>query len=166
MFRITAVCTGNICRSPMAEYLIRTELEAAGVDGVVVSSSAVSEWEIGNPIDARAGALLDRQGIDTTGHVARQFDASDFERTDLVLALDTDHYAALRQLAPSPEDAEKVRMLRSFDPDVSEAGLSAQGIYDPWFGDEGDFETAHRLIMAAMPGLIQYIRSSARPADS
>ncbi len=150
----------------MAEYLLRTELEAAGIDDVVVTSSAVSEWELGNPIDARAGALLARQGIDTAGHVARQFDASDFENVDLVLALDTDHYAALRRMAPTPEAEEKVRMLRSFDPEVAEAGLSAQGIYDPWFGDEGDFETTHRLIMSAMPGLVEYIRSAARPADS
>ncbi|MBG6084213.1 low molecular weight protein-tyrosine-phosphatase [Zhihengliuella flava] len=159
MFRINAVCTGNICRSPMAEYLLRVALEDAGIDGVDVESSAVTAWEVGNTIDDRAGARLDADGIDAAGHVARQFTPADYD-ADLILALDTDHYTHLRRGAPTPEAEAKVRMLRSFDPQVADRGPADQGIYDPWYGDAADFEATYDLIAAALPGLVEYVRDA------
>ncbi|MEE1622326.1 low molecular weight protein-tyrosine-phosphatase [Zafaria sp. Z1313] len=161
MYRITAVCTGNICRSPMAEYLIRGALESAGVDGVVVDSAGTSDGEAGNPVDPRAAAVLTRAGLDPSKHVARRFEAADFADADLVLALDTDHYARLRRLAPGPQDAAKVRLLRSFDPAVADKGPSGQGIYDPWYGDAADFALCHEMIRAALPGLVEHVRLEA-----
>ena len=72
MYRIVTVCTGNICRSPMAEYLLRRAAEESGLDGVVVDSAGVSDEEQGNPIDPRARKVLARLGIDTQDHSARQ----------------------------------------------------------------------------------------------
>jgi protein-tyrosine phosphatase len=159
MYRITTVCTGNICRSPLAEYMLRAALEEAGIDGVQIDSAGTSDWEIGNPIDPRASALLTARNIDAARHTARQFTAGSFADTDLVLALDTDHYAELRRLAPTAQDREKVVLLRSFDPAVADKGQSEQGIYDPWYGDEADFETCQQLILAALPGLLEHIRT-------
>lgn len=159
MFRILTVCTGNICRSPMAAYLLRQAVQDAGISDVEITSAATSDWETGNPIDARAAALLTRRGIETSSHVARQFMASDFDEVDLVLALDTDHYTHLRRLATSDTARAKIRMLRSFDPDAAQEAPARQGIYDPWYGDDADFETTYQLIAAALPGLVQHIRN-------
>lgn len=164
MYRITTVCTGNICRSPMAEHLLRAALQDAGIDGVDVDSAGTSDWEIGRPMDPRAAELLTRQGLDPSTHVARQFTAEDFADTDLVLALDTDHFGALRRLAGNETDRSKVHMLRSFDPSVAQEALAQQGIYDPWYGDEADFAITEQLINAALPGLVRHIRT--RTADT
>ncbi|WP_372697217.1 low molecular weight protein-tyrosine-phosphatase [Arthrobacter sp. JSM 101049] len=159
MFRILTVCTGNICRSPMAAYLLRQAVQDAGISDVDITSAATSDWETGNPIDPRAAALLTRRGIETSSHVARQFDAGDFDEVDLVLALDADHYTHLRRLATSDSARTKIRMLRSFDPDSAQEAPARQGIYDPWYGDDADFETTYQLISAALPGLVQHIRN-------
>lgn len=153
------MCTGNICRSPMAEYLLRQAIEEAGLKDVEIASAATSDWETGNPIDARAAGLLGQRGIDASRHVARQFAAGDFAAADLVLALDTDHFNHLRRLATTDADRSKIRMLRSFDPELAQEAPARQGIYDPWYGDEADFETTSQLITAALPGLVQHIRN-------
>ncbi|WP_207344931.1 low molecular weight protein-tyrosine-phosphatase [Arthrobacter sp. E3] len=156
-FRIITVCTGNICRSPMAEFMLADAAEKAGLD-LVVDSAGTSAWEIGNPIDARAKAILARHGIVTPAHTARKFKPSWFAERDLILALDTDHYEDLRALAPNKEAAGKVRMLRSFDPDVAHSEPAQQGIYDPWFGNAKDFEVSWDLISAAIPGILAHAR--------
>lgn len=158
------MCTGNICRSPMAEHLLRAALQDAGIDGVEVDSAGTSDWEIGRPMDPRAAELLTRQGLDPSNHAARQFAAEDFADTDLVLALDTDHFGALRRLAGNETDRSKVHMLRSFDPAVAQEAPAQQGIYDPWYGDEADFAITEQLINAALPGLVRHIRI--RTADT
>lgn len=159
MYRILTICTGNICRSPMAAYLLRAAVQDAGIPDVEISSAATSDWETGNPIDPRAAALLSSQGIDTASHVARQVTTDDLAEVDLVLSLDTEHYNHLRRLAATDTDRAKIRMLRSFDPELSGQAPARQGIYDPWYGDEADFETTSQLISAALPGLVQHIRN-------
>ena len=156
-FRITTVCTGNICRSPMAEFMVAQAAQQAGVD-VVADSAGISAWEVGNPIDPRARGVLARHGIAASHHTARQFDPAWFAERELILALDTDHFHALQALAPTREAAGKVRMLRSFDPEVSGAGMQQQGIYDPWYGDDKDFDASWQLIAAAIPGILAHAR--------
>ncbi|WP_269939588.1 low molecular weight protein-tyrosine-phosphatase [Arthrobacter sp. HY1533] len=156
-YRITTVCTGNICRSPMAEFMVADAAAQAGVD-IVVDSAGTTAWELGKPMDPRAKAVLARHGINPAKHTARSFNPDWFAERDLILALDTDHYDALRALAPSPEAAAKVRMLRSFDPEVASDGPAAQGIYDPWYGDSNDFEASWEFISAAIPGILAHAR--------
>lgn len=164
MYRITIVCTGNICRSPMAAYLLRRAVEDAGIEDVDIDSSGTSDWEIGNPIDPRAAELLTGRGIETSGHVARQFAAAHFADADLVLALDTDHYTALRRMAATDADRAKIRMLRSFDPTLAGEPPAKQGVYDPWFGDKADFTATADMISGALPGLVRHIRSQTADA--
>ena len=156
-YRIITVCTGNICRSPMAEFMLVTAATEAGLD-VEIDSAGTSAWEVGNPIDPRATAVLARHGIPVTGHTARQFNPAWFAERDLILALDTDHYEALRALAPSAAAAAKVRMLRSFDPELAHAQPEQQGIYDPWFGNAKDFDVSWDLISTAIPGILAHVR--------
>lgn len=143
----------------MAEYMLRAAVRKAGIVGVDISSSATSDWEVGNPIDPRAAELLTRQGIESSAHVARRFAATDFADADLVLSLDTEHFNHLRRLATSETDRAKVRMLRSFDPALAQEAPARQGIYDPWYGDEADFQATAQLITAALPGLVQHIKN-------
>jgi protein-tyrosine phosphatase len=164
MYRITAVCTGNICRSPMAEFMIRHALDDAGVTDVDVDSAGTSDWETGNPVDPRAGKLLAADGLDAGAHIARRFTHESFATTSLVLALDMDHYAELRRLAGNPADQAKVHMLRSFDPALSGLGPADQGIYDPWFGDAADFELCRDMIRSALPGLVEHVRKETAEA--
>ena len=155
MYRIITVCTGNICRSPMAAYLIRRAAREAGLDGVVVSSAGISDEERGNPVDPRARTVLVREGIDPSDHSARQFEAAELTDADLVLALDVDHDRALRRMADEAQ-AGKIRLLREFDPAVAHREREDLGIYDPWYGDPGDFEAAYEMIRAAVPGVIEF----------
>ncbi|WP_271395352.1 low molecular weight protein-tyrosine-phosphatase [Neomicrococcus lactis] len=157
MTLIAVICTGNICRSPMAEHMIRAAAEEAGLFEVFVTSAATTGWEVGNPIDPRALTILRELGLNAEDHVARQFEVVEFNNVDLVLALDTEHYMTLRHMAPTVHDRAKVRMLRGFDPQVAHRGVHDQGIYDPWYGDMSDFETVRDLISAAIPGIIAYV---------
>src|SRR5699024_8295260 len=110
-YRIVTVCTGNICRSPMAEYALRQALEQEGLaDRVEVASVGTSGWEIGNPVDSRAGALLSRHGLDAGSHRARQMDASELEQADLILTLDHDHVGPVQRLLDG-EAGQKIRMV-------------------------------------------------------
>lgn len=153
MYRIMTVCTGNICRSPVGEYLIREHARQAGFE-VEVASSAITDYEIGNPIDTRAGRILTARGIDPSGHRASRFVAEDFDRYDLILAMDTPHYLHLKQLARTEDDKAKIRMMRSFDPAMAGKNLDELGIYDPWYGQMRDFEYTTELIDTAARALI------------
>ncbi|WP_342742325.1 low molecular weight protein-tyrosine-phosphatase [Kocuria massiliensis] len=155
MYRIVTVCTGNICRSPMAEYLLRRAAEESGLDGVVVDSAGVSDEEQGNPIDPRARKVLARLGIDTQDHSARQVTRRDLADCDLVLALDLPHEKALRRMASDEEQASKIHLLREFDPAVSDQAHEDLGIYDPWYGDASDFEATFAMIRDAVDGVIE-----------
>lgn len=101
-FRVCFVCTGNICRSPMAESVFRSRLQEAGLDGLVeVDSAGTGGWHEGDGADHRTVSVLAAGGYES-GHTARQFSASWFSRLDLVIALDAGHLRTLRHLAPSP----------------------------------------------------------------
>ena len=158
MTRIITVCTGNICRSPMAEYLIRRAVERADLPEVTVESFGISDEERGNPVDPRAARVLQAEGIDASGHRARQVTAADLAAADLVLALDLPHERALRGLAETERDAEKIHLLREFDPEAAHLKHRSLGIYDPWYGSERDFVYTTGLIDAAARGLINHLK--------
>ena len=103
-YRVCLVCLGNICRSPMAETVLRAEVAAAGLDGaVVVDSAGTGDWHVGDPMDPDARKALARRGHDGPGpktHRARQFEPSWLSRYDLILAMDSRNLADLRRMAP------------------------------------------------------------------
>lgn len=159
-YRIITVCTGNICRSPMAEFMLVEALRAAGLeDRAVVDSAGTTSYEVGRPIDPRAARVLDAHGLrgTNTRHTARQFDPDWYTGRDLILALDVDHYGHLREHAPAGSE-DKVRMLREFDPAVEHLDPLEKGIEDPWFGDQSDFELTWQLIATALPGIVEHVR--------
>ncbi|NIK55689.1 low molecular weight protein-tyrosine-phosphatase [Kribbella shirazensis] len=117
---VEIVCTGNICRSPMGEVVLRAKLAEAGVDGVEVTSSGTGGWHVGDRMDPRAAAALRSRGYDGSAHRARQYERS-WQR-DLVLAMDSGHLATLR--------------LHGAD-----AQLFAQDdVPDPYYGEDDGFD--------------------------
>jgi protein-tyrosine phosphatase len=172
-YRIIAVCTGNICRSPMAELMLRAALEREGLERLVaVDSAGTTGYEAGRPIDPRAARRLAVTHLASELHIARQWVPDWFRERDLILALDIDHYAWLNEAAPDEESQGKIRMLRSFDPKLADRDLLDQGIEDPWYGGQADFEVVWRQISGALPGLVEHIRtavlrgSELQPQDS
>lgn len=159
IYKVMTVCTGNICRSPTGEYLLKQAVKEAGLN-VVVDSSGISNEEEGNPIDRRAAKVLNELNINTGAHTAQQFKKSDFASYNLLLAMDLNHYRALKRMAATEEDAAKVRLMREFDPAVADRDLEQLGIYDPWYGDLKDFYITYEMIRDAVPGVIEYIRES------
>ncbi|BCW68598.1 protein-tyrosine-phosphatase [Arthrobacter sp. NicSoilB4] len=158
-YRIITVCTGNICRSPMAELMLAEAIAAEGLAGAVVDSAGITAYEVGRPIDPRAARKLTAHSIPSDRHVAREWRADWFRSRDLILALDVDHFGWLQQAAPDRESLSKIRMLRSFDPAVAGKDPLDQGIEDPWYGGHADFDVTWNLIHAALPGIVAHIRT-------
>jgi protein-tyrosine phosphatase len=159
--QVMAVCTGNICRSVMAETVLRQRLADAGLgDQVTVVSRGVSSEEAGNPIDRRArAALLARGYPGGDGHTARQITPRELASSDLVLAMTSGHARTLRRLAPP--DAPTIVMYRAFDPTapiVTTHDEHRLDIDDPWYGGPQDFETSLDQIENAADGIITHLR--------
>lgn len=159
-YRIITVCTGNICRSPMAELMLAEALAAAQLTGVDVDSAGITSYEVGRPIDPRAARKLAVHQIPSAGHIAREWRGEWFQSRDLILAMDVDHYGWLRQAAPDAAALAKIRMLRSFDPAVAGKDPLDQGIEDPWYGGHTDFDNTWDLIHASLPGLLDHVRAA------
>lgn len=153
-YRVCFVCTGNICRSPMAEFVFRARVaEADLTDLVEIDSAGTGDWHEGEGADPRTVSVLEEHGYDTD-HTARQFRASWFSRLDLVIALDAGHLKALRRLAPTEEDTLKVRLLRSYDP----AAGDDLDVPDPYYGGTSGFEECLEMVEAASTGLLAAVR--------
>ncbi|MBX6767259.1 MAG: low molecular weight phosphotyrosine protein phosphatase [Actinomadura rubrobrunea] len=152
-YRVTFVCTGNICRSPMAEWVFRHHVEKEGLD-VEVDSSGTGPWHVGSGADPRTVRVLQRNGY-RSAHIARQFQPAWFDRYDLIIALDGGHLRELRAMAPDDAARGRIRLLREFDP---EAGDDLD-VPDPYYGGHADFEHVLRLVEAAVPGLLAHVRA-------
>jgi len=150
VLHVSFICTGNICRSPIAEKVFSHELTAAGLtDRVLVTSAGIGNWHVGTSADRRATALLRGRGYQDR-HVARQVNSA-LLSADLLVAMDNDHRRALQSMVPEPE---RVRLLRSFDP-VAPPGAD---VPDPYYDAKGGFDDVLTMIEAAMPGLLDWVR--------
>ncbi|MEV4895444.1 low molecular weight protein-tyrosine-phosphatase [Nonomuraea sp. NPDC055795] len=154
-YRVCLVCMGNICRSPMAEVVLRATLAEHGLDEVVVDSAGTGDWHVGGPMDQRAARTLAERGYDGSAHRARQFTGDWFGRYDLVLAMDTANLRALRRLAPA---GQEVRLFRSFDPS---APAEAE-VPDPYYGGQDGFDEVLRQVKAASEGLAKHLADELR----
>ena len=170
-FRVMTVCTGNICRSPMAEVLLREAFEAAGLgDAVVVDSTGISSEEEGNPVDRRARQVLAEHGYPAgDGHRARRVSTDELAGCDLVLPMTAQHTGVLRRLVanagldgepgtPGPE----IHMFRTFDPEAPvlrpDDREELLDVEDPWYGGMGDFQVCLRELEAAVPGIVKAVQ--------
>jgi protein-tyrosine phosphatase len=168
---VMAVCTGNICRSALAEYVLRDALERAGLgDKIQVTSSGISDEEEGHPMDPRMATIARGLGLDPSAHRARPMPHSAWETQDLFLAADLNHLRTLRRWAPTPEHRAKIRLLRSFDPASATLEEDQMGMADPWYGGRSDFELTRDQVLASVPGVVEHLAAAfertRRPAPS
>jgi protein-tyrosine phosphatase len=145
--RILAVCAGNICRSPAAEAAIREAADEAGIE-VVTDSAGTGSWHIGQPPHPQSVAAGARAGLSIDGR-ARKATAADFDRFDIILAMDRANLRDLHALAPTLEAQARARLFRTYDP-----AADTDEIPDPWGGPEAGYDETVRLVRAAARGLI------------
>ena len=147
---VTFICSGNICRSPMAEKMFAHQIRERGLADVVrVSSAGTGGWHAGDGADDRANRVLRGHGYPTEHSAAQVCD--EHLTADLVVALGRNHVRILTDLGVAPD---RLRMLRSFDP---RSGAHAPDVEDPYYGDHDDFEEVYTVIEAALPGLHAWV---------
>ncbi len=157
-YKVLMVCTGNICRSPMAEVVLAQSL--GGLEGKVqVDSAGISAEEHGNPIDYRAQRILSSGGYEVPDRVAQQITVQDIVDYDLILAMTRTHYNAISRLAqqvPEEERAE-IRMYRDFATDADQRSQPELDVPDPWYGTIDDFVETLETLEDATPQLVGFI---------
>lgn len=139
--RILFVCTGNICRSPTAEAILRRQVEQKGLSGVLVDSAGTHGYHQGEPPDPRAVQAAARRGYDLSGLRARKVVERDYESFDLLLAMDQGHLRILEHHCPPNH---RVKLQRFLERDVP----------DPYYGDGQGFETVLDMIEAGCARLL------------
>ena len=153
-FHVTVICSGNICRSPIAEHVLRTAVVQAGLaEQVRVTSGGTGNWHVGQGANARAVRVLRAHGY-PTDHRARQITVEEMATADLVLAADRGH---LRELLEMTDEPDKIRLLRSFDPSADD-----DEIPDPYYGPDSGFDDVMTMTRAAVPGVLDEIRRGLR----
>lgn len=147
---VTFICSGNICRSPMAEKMFAHQVGERGMaDLVRVSSAGTADWHAGSGADDRAVAVLRERGYPTE-HSAAHI-GPDHLGADLVVALARNHFRILGDLGVEPG---RLRMLRSFDP---RSAAVAPDVEDPYYGGPADFAAVFDVIAVALPGLHTWV---------
>lgn len=161
VFRICFVCTGNICRSPMAEAVFRRLIAAGGYESRLdVSSAATGDWHVGEHADARTLEALAARGYDAADHRARQFDPAWFAALDLVVVFDRGQQRTLREWAGEQAGA-KVQLLLSFDQSVAVADVP-----DPYYSDAALFDSVLATIERASAALFRQLEPVLRQGVS
>ncbi len=168
-YRLTVVCLGNICRSPMAHVVLAERVAEAGLaDRVRLTSSGTGGWHVGNRMDDRAAATLTHAGYDASRHRARQFDPAWLDELDLVLAMDRQNLADLVPADPTdPADPTggtggpaRIRLFRDFDP------LEPGGeVPDPYYGGADGFEEVLTMIERTAASLVDRLAAVVGAAD-
>ena len=149
MTRILFVCHGNICRSPMAEFVMKGLVKKAGLESQFhIESAATSTEEYGNPVYPPARRKLAEHGIGCAGKTARQLRREDYERFDLIIGMDGGNLRGIRRICGGDPEG-KVHLLLDY------AGRPGQEVADPWY--TGDFEAAWRDIEAGCRGLLEEV---------
>ena len=162
LFRICFVCTGNICRSPMAVGVMRAKLTRAGLaDQVAVDSAGTHGFHRGTLPDPRAVAQAAQRGYRLDGLKSRPLVADDFSRFDLLLAMDRDNLAALHSRCPAGAAPDRLALLLPFAAQASggqAAVLAVDEVPDPYFGNVAGFALALDLIEPACDGLVLVLK--------
>ncbi len=146
------VCLGNICRSPLAEGILKDKVEKSGLD-VEVDSAGTGGWHVGEKPDSRSIEKAWEYGINISGQRARQFKASDLKEFDMVYAMDASNYSNIIAMAESDSEIDKVKMILN----ESSPG-SNQAVPDPYYGGADGFETVYQLLDEACDAIINKLK--------
>lgn len=149
------VCLGNICRSPLAEGILRKKLDEAGITHVEVDSAGTSGHHSGQNPDRRSIANARKNGVDISTLVSRKFTAKDFDRFDKIYVMDQENYHNVIALSHKEEHRSKVDLFLN----ISHPGKN-KAVPDPWYGGEEGFQMVFDLVEDACTKLIMNIKSS------
>lgn len=148
MVKILFICHGNICRSPMAEFVLKDMVEKAGMgDNFYIASAATSYEEIGNPVHYGTAAILDGLGISYSKKRAVHLEKTDYKKYDYLVCMDNANVRnTLHIVGDDPEN--KIHKLLEF-------ADSFKDVADPWY--TGDFDTTYKDVLSGCEGLLKYI---------
>ena len=168
-YRVCVICSGNICRSPMGEVILRSMVQSAGLDDrVIVDSAGTGGWHEGDAADPRTVRALKDHGYGGTHHRAREFRPEWFSERDLIVVADEGHLRDLRRWAPDADASAKVRLLREFDQSAVHSGTLE--VDDPYFGDAEGFDQCLTVVERACRGIVERLRvelaEGSEPAES
>tara|TARA_B100000614_G_scaffold200590_1_gene181799 strand:- start:107 stop:598 length:492 start_codon:yes stop_codon:yes gene_type:complete len=161
------VCTGNICRSPLAHRLLEKEAADRGLsDRLSVESSGTGGWHIGEDVDARMRRTAARRGVDLH-HPARQLERRDLTDYDLLFAMARGHYRDIHRMGNGSLDG-KLYVFRQFDPEVSSDGSlpaprSAPDVPDPYYGGPDGFENVYDMVERTCRRIVDEIAAGSLP---
>lgn len=137
MKKVLMVCLGNICRSPLAEGILKSKVDGTKV---FVDSAGTEDWHQGNPPDQRSIDVANYHHIDIANQRSRKFKASDFNEFDLILVMDKTNYIAIASMAESESDRQKIKLILDFSPNTYSE------VPDPYYGGKNGFEFVYQLL--------------------
>ena len=147
--KILMVCLGNICRSPLAEGILTHKTQHLNIE---VDSAGTAGYHIGNLPDSRSIEIADKYNINLRNQKARQFSRADFEKFDIIYAMDKSNYAHLISLAENKEERSKIRMiLNEINPNACES------VPDPYYGGENGFQNVYNMLDKACNKIVDQI---------
>lgn len=148
MIKILFVCHGNICRSPMAEFVLKDMVKKSGIaDQFEIASAATSTEEIGNPVHRGTRERLGREGISTAGKTAIQLKKSDYDKYDYLIGMDEWNIRNMRRMLGGDPDGKVFKLLSFTD--------NERDVADPWY--TGDFEATYEDVTAGCKALLDYL---------
>ncbi len=147
--RVMFVCHGNICRSPMAEFLLKDMVDKRGIsDRFIIESAATTNEEIGNPVYPGTRKRLAREGISVDGKFAKRLRRDDYDKFDLIIGMDEENMRDMKRLFGDDSDGKVYKMMEF-------AGID-RDVADPWY--TGDFEATYDDIYEGCIGLLNFLR--------
>ena len=148
MYKILFVCLGNICRSPMAEFIMKQMVEQRGIaDKFYIESCATSNEEVGNPVYPPARQVLQSRGINCSAKRARKITKGDYDRFDYIVCMDSNNLRNLKLMFPN-DNGKKISKILSF------AGID-RDVADPWYS--GDFTATEEDVVIGCEAILKYI---------
>ena len=157
LYRITTVCLGNICRSPMAEVVLRNKIEQAGLaDRIVVDSAGTGDWHIGHDADQRALSTLAANDYSLGNHRARQIDSTWMSELDLILVMDSSNFSNVEYMIAESDHSPELIMFRAFDAELAHLPMPHPDldVPDPYYGSGDGFANVLQMIERASDGLV------------
>ncbi|MFO7998663.1 MAG: low molecular weight protein-tyrosine-phosphatase [Bacteroidales bacterium] len=155
--KVLMVCLGNICRSPLAEGILKHKFRNHSIEGVV-ESAGTAAYHAGEPPDERSRQIALKHGIDLSGQRARKFTREDFDRYDRIFAMDRSNYKDLVSLARGPADRDKVDLIMN----TSRPGEDLQ-VPDPYYGGPDGFLNVYQMLDRACENIVEQVKKFQNP---